>query len=84
MGKGGHNDVEMKGWMEKVHYDVQIKRAGWIREGIMMWKRKGGWKRGQYDVQIKRRMDKEEHYDVEMKGGMQKRGIIMCNQKADE
>ena len=25
--KGGHYDVEMKGWMEKCHYDVQIKRA---------------------------------------------------------
>ena len=29
----------------------------WIREGIMMFKRKGGWKRGQYDVEIKGRMD---------------------------
>ena len=35
------------------YYDVQIKRAE-IREGIMMLKRKGGWKRGQYDVQLKR------------------------------
>ena len=24
--KGGHYDVEMKGWMEKWHYEVQIKR----------------------------------------------------------
>ena len=23
----GMDDVEMKGWMEKGHYDVQIKRA---------------------------------------------------------
>ena len=35
----GHYDVEMKGWMPKGwHYDVQIKRGGWIREGIMMFK----------------------------------------------
>ena len=33
--------------------------------GIMMCKLKG-------------RMDKGGHYDVEMKGWMQKRGIIMC------
>ena len=25
--KGGHSDVQMKRWMEKRHYDVQIKRA---------------------------------------------------------
>ena len=27
MDKGGHSDVEMKRWMEKGLYDVQIKRA---------------------------------------------------------
>ena len=27
MNKGEHYDVEMKRWMEKGHYDVQIKRA---------------------------------------------------------
>ena len=26
-GKGGHYDVEMKGWMQKGHYDVHIKRV---------------------------------------------------------
>ena len=25
--KGRHYDVEMKGWMENVHYDVQMNRA---------------------------------------------------------
>ena len=30
---------------------------------------------------IKGRMDKEGHYDVEMKGQMQKGGIIMCKLK---
>ena len=54
MNKGGHYDVEMKGWMQKggiirctlkgqmdkgVHYDVE---------------RKGGWKMWHYQVQIKR------------------------------
>ena len=39
MDKGGHYDVEMKGWMQKGgHYYVQIKKGGWRREGIMMWK----------------------------------------------
>ena len=27
MDKGGHYDVEKKGWMEKGQYEVQIKRA---------------------------------------------------------
>ena len=45
MDKGGHYDVEIKGWMEK--------------EGIMMCKLKGRMdKRGHYDVQIKRWMEK--------------------------
>ena len=35
------------------------------KDGIMMCKLKG-------------RMDKGGHYDVEMKGWMQKGGIIMC------
>ena len=30
---------------------------------------------------LKGRMDKGGHYDVEMKGWMQKGGIIMCNLK---
>ena len=25
MDKGGHYDVEIKGWMQNGHYDVQIK-----------------------------------------------------------
>ena len=29
-------------------------KGEWIREGIIIWKSKGGWKRGHYDVQIKR------------------------------
>ena len=36
-------------------------------------------KGGNTMCKLKGRMDKEEHYDVEMKGWMQKRGIIMCN-----
>ena len=27
MDKGGHYDIEMKGWMKRGHYDLQIKRA---------------------------------------------------------
>ena len=27
MDKGRHYDVEMKGWLQRGHYDVQIKRA---------------------------------------------------------
>ena len=43
----GHYDVEMmrvdvKGGI----YDVQIKMAGWIRQGIIMWKSKGGCTKG--------------------------------------
>ena len=39
----------------------------------MMCKLKGGCKRGHYDVQFKRElMDKWGHYEVEMKGWMQK------------
>ena len=44
-----------------VHYDVQIKRV-YIKQGIMMCK---------LNVQ----MEKGGHYDVEMKGWMQKVGI---------
>ena len=34
---------------------IMCKLKGrWIREGIMMWKSKGGCKTGHYDVQIKR------------------------------
>ena len=49
-----------------------MKLKGRIREGIMMWKLKGGCKRGNMMCKLKGRMDKGEHYDVEMKGGMQK------------
>ena len=39
MDKGGHYDVEMKGWMQQgVHYDVEIERVDGLREGIMMCK----------------------------------------------
>ena len=34
-------------------------KGGWIRKGIMMWKSKGGCKRGHYDCKLKGRMDKE-------------------------
>ena len=45
MDKGGHYDVEMKGWMQKV--------------GIMRCKLKGLMDKGvHYDVQMKRRMEK--------------------------
>ena len=44
MDKGGHYDVEMKGWMQK--------------GGIMMCKFKGRIEKGHYDVQIKRWMKK--------------------------
>ena len=30
--------LKLKGGWKRWHYDVQIKRAGWIREGMMMWK----------------------------------------------
>ena len=41
-----------------------------------MWKSKGGCKRGYYDVcKLKWRIDKRGHYDVEMKGWMQKVSI---------
>ena len=49
MDKGGHYDVQMKRWLQ----NVQIKKGGWIRVGIM-WKSKCGCKRRCYDVQIKR------------------------------
>ena len=40
MDKGGHYDVEMKGWMEKGgNYDVQIKR---VDKDIIMCKLRGG------------------------------------------
>ena len=45
MDKGGHDDVEMKGWMQK--------------GGIMMCKLKGLMDKGvHYDVQMKRWMEK--------------------------
>ena len=68
MDKGGHYDVEMKGWMQKGgimmcklkvrmnkdrHYDVQIN--GWMKKGgIMMSILKGRMDKDHYDVQIKR------------------------------
>ena len=30
--------LKLKGGWKRWHYDVQIKRNGWIMEGIMMWK----------------------------------------------
>ena len=72
MDKGGHYDVEMKGWMQKGgiircklkgrmdkdrHYDVQIN--WWDgKGGIMMRKLKGWMDKDHYDVQIKRWMKK--------------------------
>ena len=45
MDKGGHYDVEMKGWMQKVgHLYVQIKRMD--KEGHYDVEIKGGCKRG--------------------------------------
>ena len=54
MDKGGHYEVEMKGWMEK--------------GGIMMCKFKGlmdkGW---HYDVEMKGWLQKGGHYYVQIK-----------------
>ena len=49
MDKGGYNDVQ-GGWTRE---DMMYKGSGWIREGIMMCKCRGGFKRGHYDVQVK-------------------------------
>ena len=38
MDKGGHYDVEMKGWMQKEAIWCANYKGGWIRESIMMWK----------------------------------------------
>ena len=58
MEKGGHYDVQMKGWRNRGQYDVQIKRLdGYGTDGcgkgrgIMMcklnlWMEKGGHERG--------------------------------------
>ena len=49
------------------------------KEGIMMWKRKGGCKKGVgvriLMCKLKAQMDKGEHSDVEMKGWMKKGAI---------
>ena len=47
---------------------MRLKYKGRCKGGIKMYKLKG-------------RMDKAVHYDVEMKGWMQKVGIIMCKLK---
>ena len=52
---------KLKGRMEKEHYDVQIKR----------WHEKGG----NMMCKLKGRMDKGGHYEVEMKGWIQKVAI---------
>ena len=44
----------------------------WIREGIMMFKRKGGWKRGNMMWKLKGGWIKGGHYDVEMIWWMEK------------
>ena len=41
----------------------------------MMWKSKGGCKRGPYDSQIEGRMDKRGHYDVQIKRYIQKEAL---------
>ena len=51
MDKGGHDDVQLKRWIQKV--------------GITMCKLKGQMdKGGHYDVEIKGWMEKRVHYDV--------------------
>ena len=74
MDKGGHNDVEMKGWMQK--RGIMCKLKGWIykdRHYDMRNQRVDG-KGGIMMCKLKGRMDKGGHYDVEMKGWMQKGG----------
>ena len=53
MDKGGHYDLEMKGWMQNLALRCANQKGGWIRMGIMMCKSMGGWKRWHYDVEIK-------------------------------
>ena len=49
MDKGGHYDVEMKGWMQKGSIISKL-----MDNGRACANEKGGWKRWHYDVQIKR------------------------------
>ena len=86
MDKGGHHDVEMKEWMQKI---IMMWKSRWMdAEGIIISKSKGQMDLGgHYDVEIKNmvdakegnmmcelkgQMDKGRHYDVEIKGWMQK------------
>ena len=55
MDKGEHYDVQMKRWIEKGHYDVQIVRMQ--RVGIM-WISKGGSKVGIMMCKLKEQRDK--------------------------
>ena len=64
--KGGcnrrHNDVQIKGQMDKGgYYDVEIKQ--WMQ------------KRGNMMCKLKGQMDKGGHYDVQMKEWMQQ-GVL--------
>ena len=38
MDKGGHYDVEIKGWMQKGAISCATFKGRWIREGIIMCK----------------------------------------------
>ena len=44
MNKGGHYDVEMKGWMENVALRCANEQGGWKRDCIINL-RKDEWKR---------------------------------------
>ena len=55
---------KLKGWMDNGgNYDVEMK--GWMQNGCIMWKSKGGCKRG--------------HYDVHSKHGWKRKGIMIRN-----
>ena len=55
------------------HYQMQIKKGGWIRGRHYEVERVDG-KGGIMMCKLKGRMDKGGHYDVEMKGWIQKGG----------
>ena len=59
MDKGGHYDVEIKGWMQQGQYDVEIERADGQGRALRRGNVRVDAKSGLYEVQMKTWMEKD-------------------------
>ena len=64
--KGGHYDVELKRWMQRGYYDVQIKREDGYGRVKWHFKERIDGKKGNVMCKLRGWVDKGGHYDVQM------------------